>query len=238
MRVSLFVPCLVDQCEPRIAEATARVLSRAGLGVDYPRGQTCCGQPLYKLGHWDEARQAAERFLELFAEAEAVVAPSGSCVTMVRHYPQLFAGRSDWEQLARDVAGKTFELSQFLVDKLDALDLDARFPGRAVYHDSCQVGRALGIVDQPRRLLRAVQGLELAKLQRPEACCGFGGAFSLTFPAVGDAILDEKIDDILAANADFVITAEPSCLLNIRGRLEAMGKALPVYHLAEILERT
>ncbi len=233
--VHLFIPCLVEDVFPQIGEATARVLAKAGARVVYPNGQTCCGQMQYKLGRPELVRPLARRFLDIFDEAGAVVSPSGSCVGMVRHYPELFAQGSVLRTRAEAMAAKTYELSDYLVNVLGKRDLGARYPVKAVYHDSCQIGRALGLHEEPRELLRRVSGLTLAELSRPERCCGFGGAFSLKFPEVSEAILDEKIEDILKSGADCVVTAEVSCLLNIASALKKAGSDFKALHLAEVL---
>jgi len=233
--VHLFIPCLVEDVFPQIGEATARVLARAGARIVYPKGQTCCGQMQFKLGRPDLTRPLAKRFLEIFDGAGAVVSPSGSCVNMVRHYPELFAEGSVLRASAVEMAKKTFELSDYLVNVLGVSDLGARFRAKAAYHDSCQVGRALGLHNEPRELLRNVTGLDLVELARPERCCGFGGAFSLKFPEVSEAILDEKIDDILETGADYVVSAEVSCLLNISSALKKADSPVKALHLAEVL---
>lgn len=236
MTVHLFIPCLVEHLTPEIGEATARVLSRAGFSPELPQGQTCCGQPLYKSGNHAEARELARRFIELFERAECVVAPSGSCVSMVRKgYAELFRDEPGWAWRARGVAEKTFELTEFLVKRLGRADLGARFSGRVAWHDSCQVGRALDNHDSGPALLAQVRGVQTAGLVRPDACCGFGGQFAFQHPEISEALLDEKIEDLTASGATHVATAEVSCLLNIRGRLQKIGSPLRALHIAEIL---
>ena len=238
MRVQLFVPCLVENLAPEIAAATARVLTRAGAEVSLPPGQTCCGQPLYKSGRHAEARDLARRFLDVFAAPDPVVAPSGSCVAMVRAYPGLLAADPELAEAARALAARTYELSQFLVDVLGAEDLGAELPAVAAYHDSCQVARALGVREQPRRLLARVRGLTLAEPSRPGTCCGFGGTFSLQFPEVSASLTADKAADLAATGADLVVCAEPSCLLNLRAHLDknAPDRNLRCMHLAEVLD--
>jgi len=238
MRVHLFIPCLVEDFFPEIGEATATVLARAGCALTYPEGQTCCGQPLYKLGQPDAAKKLARRWLELFADATTVVAPSGSCVAMVRRYARFFDAEPALQRRARALAANTYELSEFLVNKLQITDCGAAMPGRVAYHDSCQIGRALGIVHEPRALLSQVRGLELVELPRPAACCGFGGAFSLEFPEIAAAILEDKIADIEAVAPDLVTCAEVSCLMHIRAGLEKKGSRIRALHLAQILAGT
>ncbi len=235
MHVNLFVPCLVETAAPAIGEATARVLSRAGCRVEVPPGQTCCGQPVYKTGHKAQARALAARTVDLFAEG-TVVSPSASCVAMIRRYPELLADDPARAGKARDLAGRVYELSEFLVDVLGVTDLGASLPAKAAYHDSCQVGRVLGLHAQPRALLGAVRGLTVLELARPDACCGFGGSFSVQFPDASERILADKLDDILALEPDIVVTAEVSCLLNIRAGLEHLGSSVRALHLAQVLD--
>jgi L-lactate dehydrogenase complex protein LldE len=235
MRVHLFIPCLVEDFFPEIGEATALTISKAGCELVYPEGQTCCGQPLYKIGQREAAAKTARRWLELFQDAECVVAPSGSCVSMVRRYSSLFEQAPALRAKAREIAARTYELSEFLVRKLGVVDLGASLNGRVAYHDSCQIGRALGLADPPRALLKAVRGLTLLELRRPEACCGFGGAFSAEFPEIASAVLEDKIADIEATTPDYLACAEVSCLMHIRGGLEKKGSTIRALHLAQIL---
>ncbi len=224
---------------PEVGEATALVLDRAGVGLTLPGGQTCCGQPLYKSGHAGEARALARRFLKLFADAERVVAPSGSCVHMVRHsYPELLADDPGARAEAEALGARTFELTEFLVRELGRTDLGAAFEGTVAYHDSCQVGRALGLRDEPRALLRAVRGLRLVEFEGDDRCCGFGGPFAVQFAGVSEAMLDDKLEALLATGAWTVTAAEPSCLLHIRGGLEKLGARMRAMHIAEILAGT
>lgn len=235
--VDLFIPCLVDQFLPEVARACANVLERVGVTLRLPEGQTCCGQPVYKAGRFTQARDIARRHLALFEDAEAVVAPSGSCVHMIRHgYPELFADEPGMRERARALGLRTYEFCEYLVDVLGVTDVDANYVARAVYHDSCQVGRSLGVKIQPRALLDAVGGLTRVELEFPDECCGFGGPFAVQHAAVSEAILEDKIDDILASQADIVVTAEPSCLLNIRGGLEKLKAKQPVLHIAQVLD--
>lgn len=236
MSVHLFIPCLVQDFHPEIGEATARVLARAGAPLEYSPGPACCGQPLYKAGHFRKVVPLAKQMLEHFRSARAVVSPSGSCVRMIREYPELFPDNPTLLKEARDLAAKTFELSEYLVRNLGRTDLGASLTARVAYHDSCQVGRALGLHDEPRALLKAVNGLELVELPRPNACCGFGGPFSLEFPAPSEAILEEKVQDILATGSEIVVSAEVSCLMNIRGYMEKHGLKTRVLHLAQVLD--
>lgn len=236
MKTALFVPCMVEQFHPEVAEATARVLAKAGASLAYPKGQTCCGQLQYKSGNWKSARGVARHFIEVFEPFESVVAPSGSCVSMVRtYYPELFRQEPIWRDRAQELAKRIFELTEFLVHVAQVDDLGATWPAKAVYHDSCQVYRALGIHKEPRQLLSKVRGLELVEMDQADVCCGFGGSFSLQFPAVSEAMVAEKVSHILATGAELVISAEISCLMNIGGYLRKQGHPVKALHIAQVL---
>lgn len=236
--IDLFIPCLVEDFLPSVGESAFRVLARLGVDVRVPEGQTCCGQPVFKSGRMAEAREVARRHLALFERADAVVAPSGSCVHMMRHhYPMLFEDEPGMRDRALALGERTFEFCEYLVKVLGVTDVGARLDGRAAYHDSCQVGRSLGLHDEPRALLDAVVGLTRVELNAPTECCGFGGPFAVQHAAVSEAILEDKIEDILSLRPDYVVTAEPSCLLNIRGGLEKIGAGQPVLHVAEVLDK-
>jgi L-lactate dehydrogenase complex protein LldE len=235
-RVSLFVTCIVDQLFPRVGMAMADVLERAGCAVDFPEGQTCCGQPAFNSGYRDEARQVAEHFLDVFAESEYVVVPSGSCTSMItHHYEELF--QKDPKRLAQvhRIAPRVFEFTQFLLDELKVEDVGARMDTIATYHDSCHALRELKIKNGPRRLLSHVRGLTLREMDPPEECCGFGGTFSVKFPDVSGGMARTKIDAILRTGADTVISIDSSCLMQIEGAMLHAGHQVRAMHLAEVL---
>lgn len=235
--VQLFIPCLVEQFMPQVARACTNVLARQGVTISVPKGQTCCGQPVYKSGRMEEARAVARRHLALFEGGGDVVAPSGSCVHMMRHsYPVLFEHEPGMRERAIALGKRTYEFCEYLVDVLGVTDVGAAHAGRAVYHDSCQVGRSLGVTAQPRALLDGVRDLVRVELTHSEECCGFGGPFAVQHAAVSEAILEDKIDDILSSRADLAVTAEPSCLMNIKGGLDKLKARMPVMHIAEILD--
>jgi L-lactate dehydrogenase complex protein LldE len=234
--VTLFIQCLVDALYPEVGEAMVRLFDRLSIPLVYPDAQTCCGQPAFNSGYQREAIAAAVRFVDLFESAETIVCPSGSCVAMVRHhYPELFAPDPIMRQRAISVGRKTFELSEYLVDVLGITELGAVFPGTVTYHDSCHLARALGIRDQPRQLLRQVQGLKLIEMDNSDTCCGFGGTFSIHYPDISLALVDDKIDRILESGADTVVGCDVGCLMNIRGRMSRRGETVRVLHLAQIL---
>lgn len=236
-KVTLFVQCLVDSMFPEVGDAMVEVFSRLKVPLDYPEDQTCCGQPALNSGYRREAKVAAKRFVEIFGDAEKIVCPSGSCVHMVRHhYPELFADESlDYRMKVKDIGNRCYEFSEYLVDVLGAVNIGAEFQGKVTYHDSCHLLRGLGIKEQPRRLLHNVAGLELIEMHDSDICCGFGGTFSVNYPEISTAMVDEKIENILASGAGYVTGCDISCLMNIKGRLSRRGEKVEVKHIAEIL---
>jgi len=235
LRVSLFIPCFVDQLTPRVGLATAQVLKGLGHEVEFREAQTCCGQPSFNAGHWDVARDAALRALDVFRGAEAVVGPSASCVAMMRKfYPEVLAGHPRLGE-ARELASRTFEFGEFLVRKLGVDDVGARMDARATYHDGCHGLRELGLREEPRRLLRGVRGLTLVESEESETCCGFGGLFSVKFPMISTAMAQVKCDALVRSGAEIIVSSDPSCLLQIGGYLTREGKAVRTLHLAEVL---
>ncbi len=236
--VTLFMQCLVDSHYPHVGMAMVKVLEKLGLAVVCPADQTCCGQPAFNAGYRHEARIAARHFIEVFETADTIVCPSGSCVAMVRHhYPLLFKDDRAWQQRAKAVAAKTFEFSQYLVDVLGETDLGAAFKGRATYHDSCHLLRHLGVRNQPRQLMRHVRDLTFVEMRRSDECCGFGGTFSVKYPDISTALVDDKVKNILDTGADIVVGCDMGCLMNIQGRLSRTGSKVTVMHLAELLSQ-
>jgi L-lactate dehydrogenase complex protein LldE len=235
VRVSLFVPCFVDQLTPRVGLASAKVLKRLGHEVEFRSAQTCCGQPSFNSGQWDVAREAALRAIEVFKGAEVVVGPSGSCVAMIRQfYPELLKD-TPHAAVAADLAGRTYEFSEFIVRKLGLEDVGATFARKVTYHDGCHALRELRLKEEPRRLLRAVKGLELIETEEGDTCCGFGGLFSAKFPMISTAMVQVKGGALARTGADFVVSSDPSCLLQIGGWLSREGKPIRPLHIAEVL---
>lgn len=236
MRVGLFVTCLVDQFFPNVGVATVRLLRHAGCTVEFPLAQTCCGQPGYNAGFPEYARPLAQRTIELFEPYDAVVLPSGSCAAMLRHgYLDLFKDEPLWQARARALAAKTYELAEFLVRVLGRPDFGARFDARVTYHDSCHALRGLGVHDEPRRLLSAVEGLLLVEPERAETCCGFGGAFAVDFAEISTAMGADKVAALERTGASCVVSSEVSCLMHLSGLLRRQGSRLRPLHLAELL---
>jgi L-lactate dehydrogenase complex protein LldE len=230
MRVALFIPCFVDQLFPNVAIAMVTVLRRLNVEVEYPPEQTCCGQPAFNTGYWDEARTLAKRHCEIFADADAIVSPSGSCTAMVRNfYPELLRGK------VPACVGKTYEFAEFLVRKLGVTDVGAKFPARVTYHDACHALRELRLKDEPRQLLRNVQDLELVEMDQAETCCGFGGTFSVKFPMISYAMDDVKVTSIKKTGAQYVVSGDSSCLMQIDGYLRRQNLPIQTISLAEVL---
>lgn len=235
-RVALFVTCLGDAFYPQVGEATVRLLHRLGMAVDFPLGQTCCAQPAFNAGFHDQARQVAARNLELFAEHEYVVVPSGSCTAMIRlFYADLFAEDPDLRRQAESLASRTYELSEFLCNVVGLDDVGAAFPGKVAYHASCHLQRELGVTDAPRRLISQVEGIEACDAEMSEQCCGFGGTFAVKYPEISSAMLEKKIASLQRAGADTLVSCDAGCLMHITGRLRRQGMDVRVLHLAELL---
>jgi len=236
MRVSLFIPCFIDSLYPRVGMAMVEVLERLGHEIDYPDGQTCCGQPPFNSGYWDEARSVAAPQMEKFRDAEVVVSASGSCGAMFKiFYPELFAGGAQ-EAEARALSAKTYEFSDFLANKLGVRDVGARFEGKVTFHDGCHGLRELRTKQAPRELLRAVRGLELVEMSDQESCCGFGGAFAVKFPQISTAMAEVKCQSVLGTGVEWVVSNDSSCLMQIQGWLDRHGpRVVKSLHLAEVL---
>lgn len=238
MRVSLFITCLVDQFFPEVGISTVEVLRRLNVQVDFPPEQTCCGQPAFNSGFTSEARELAKRFIEIFERAEYVVAPSGSCTSMVKvFYPELFKDDPDWHRRAEALASRTHEFTEFVVNVLGVEDVGASYRGKVALHQSCHLLRELQVRTEPQRLLNAVKGIEMVELERAEACCGFGGLFSIKYPHISGGILQEKIDSIKKSGADVVVASDVGCLMHIAGGLSRQGIATKTMHIAELLAK-
>jgi len=236
VRVSLFVTCLVDQFFPQIGLAMASVLERLGYRLDFPEAQTCCGQPAFNTGFRGEARSVARQFLKAFAGSDYIVCPSGSCTSMVRHhYAEIFHKNAESLAAAQSMAHRVFEFSEFLLRVAGCEDVGAQFDGAVTYHDSCHSLRELKLREEPRRLLRSVRGLELREMDTAEECCGFGGTFSVKFDDVSASMLASKIESIRRTGARAVVSADASCLMQIRGGLSRASLPIETLHLAEVL---
>jgi L-lactate dehydrogenase complex protein LldE len=234
-KISLFVPCFVDQLQPEVAMDTVTVLRRIGCEVDFPKDQTCCGQPAFNSGFWADARPCAERFLRVFKDTEYIVCPSGSCTTMVRVFYRELLSSGPSRADAEAIAQRTFELSEFLVKIAGVTDVGARFPHSVTYHASCHGLRELKLREEPLKLLRAVHGLKLVDMTRFDECCGFGGTFATKFESISAAMGISKAESIAVTGAEYVTAIDPSCLMHVQGILGKRGDKARTIHLASIL---
>lgn len=238
MRLALFITCYNDTLFPETGQAVVKVLERLGHEVDFPQEQTCCGQMHVNTGYQQETIPLVRKFVREFGEAEAVVAPSASCVGMIRdHYPKLarLAGDAQLEREVRELAPRVWEFGEFLVKVLGVEQVGAYYPHRVAYHPTCHSLRELRLGDIPLRLLRGVKGIELVELERPLECCGFGGTFAVKNAPTSSAMLADKVADVLNSRAEVCVAADNSCLMHIGGSLSRMETGVRVAHLAEIL---
>lgn len=234
-RVGLMVTCLVDLFRPSVGFSAVKLLEEAGCEVVVPR-QTCCGQPAWNSGDRADTADLAKLMIEAFEGCDHVVAPSGSCAGMVRkHYPEVFRDDLVWGPRARGLAERTWELVSFLTDVRGVSALSARHAGTVTYHDSCAGLRELGIKQQPRRLLRAVDGVTLVELPDAEVCCGFGGTFCVKYPEISGRMVGDKAAAAMSTGAGLLLAGDMGCLMNIAGRLKREGSGVQVRHVAEVL---
>jgi L-lactate dehydrogenase complex protein LldE len=232
------VTCLADALFPSVGVATVRLLRRLGVEVDFPPAQTCCGQPHFNSGYRAYAQDLAKHTIRAFTNAQTVVTPSGSCAAMVKlEYPELVHDDLVWHERAEDLARRTRELSDFLVNVLGVEDVGARFAGKVTYHMACHL-RGLGLETEPERLLHRVRDLEYVRLEQADECCGFGGSFSVRFPGISGAMVRDKATAIEKTGAQAVVATDSGCLMNIAGYLRRTGSPIRALHLAEVLEST
>ena len=238
MRVSLFIPCFVDQLFPVVGICLVQLLEKLSIDVDYPAEQTCCGQPAFNAGYQDEAKRLAARFVDVFRDAEIVVTPSGSCAAMVKNYFKELLHDTPKAAVAAKLAERTWEASSFLVDKLGIADVGAKFPHRVTYHDGCHGLRGLGVRSAPRTLLSKVRGLKLVEMAERDTCCGFGGTFATKFANISTAMTEIKCASIAETAAEIVVSGDSSCLMQMQGYLSRQGKPIRCMHLLEVLTQT
>jgi L-lactate dehydrogenase complex protein LldE len=241
MRVALFVTCFNDTLFPETGRATVELLERLGIGVEFPLEQTCCGQMHFNTGYQREAIPLVRRFVEVFEDYDAVVAPSGSCVGMVRELYPLAADLANDKRLAariEELAPKVFELSEFLVKKLRVTNVGAYYPHRVTYHPTCHSLRMLKVGDAPVKLLKAVRGIDFVELPEARECCGFGGTFAVKNADTSIAMLSDKLRHVLDTEAEICTAGDNSCLMHIGGGLKRQRAGLRTVHLAEILANT
>lgn len=236
MKAALCATCLIDQFYPEVGEATVKVLRGQGVDVSFPEGQTCCGQIAFNAGFRADAADVARNFLDVFEDQENVVVPSGSCASMIKvYYPELFADEPDTLERAKAVGERTHELTDFLVNVLGVSDVGAQGSGLVTYHDACHLLRELGISKEPRELIEGVEGVELQEMEDADACCGFGGLFSVKFPEISAAILESKLESIRNSGAKTLVASDCGCLMHIRGAMQRKGMDVRAVHIAELL---
>ncbi|MGM9987646.1 MAG: (Fe-S)-binding protein [Bacillaceae bacterium] len=237
MKVHLFVTCLADVFERKIGIATVELLERLGCEVIFPESQSCCGQPAYNSGFCKQSNGAIKNIIKSFLDADYIVSPAGSCAAFIKEYAHILQDEPQWAEKAKQVSERTYDLSQFIVNVLGITDVGAKLNGKATYHTSCHMTRLLGAEDEPFKLLNAVEGLELIPLRNAHQCCGFGGTFSVKMGDISGQMVDEKVDHVLETGADYLISGDGGCILNIRGRLQRRNEKVQVLHLAEVLNR-
>ncbi|MFV2022259.1 (Fe-S)-binding protein [Micromonospora sp. LOL_023] len=239
MRIALFVTCVTDALYPDTGQAVVRLLERLGHTVEFPLEQSCCGQMHGNSGYRAEALPLMRRFVETFRDHHVVVAPSGSCVAMVRDtYPRLAAGDAALTDAVARLRPRVYELSELLIDVLDVTDVGARFPFPVTYHPTCHGMRMLRLGDRPLRLLRAVRDIDLVDLPDAGECCGFGGTFAVRNAAVSGAMLADKCQAVRDTGARYVAAADNSCLAHIGGGLSRSRAPVQAVHYAQILAGT
>lgn len=238
MRIALFIPCLSEHLYPQSALSMVKVLKHVGAEIEYVDGQTCCGQPAFNSGYRKEIVPIAERFIEMFHQKEYVVAPSGSCVAMVRKFYYELDIRPELHEARKKLAHKIYEFSEFLVDVAQVENLGGYFPYKVTYHDSCHLNRELGVHDQPRQLIRSISGINFVEMEQSDLCCGFGGTFSYKFKALSISMVARKCKYIEESGADYCIGADSSCLMNIEGYLRKHHKKARTMHIADFLAKS
>ncbi len=235
--VQLFVTCLINAFYPAAGMAVVDVLEGLGLTVEFPARQTCCGQPPFNGGFWDEARPLARHTLDILAATDGpIVVPSGSCTAMMLHqYPELLAAEPEYLAKLEAISGRTYEFTQFLVDELQVADVGAVGSGRATYHSSCHGLRHLNLKSQAKTLLANVHGLKLTALRGEEECCGFGGLFAVKMSDISGAMLNRKLDNVQASGAEILVGSDISCLMHMAGGLRKRGHSIQVKYIAQLL---
>lgn len=236
MNIQLFIPCYIDQFYPQTAFNVIKILEKAGCTVHYNPEQTCCGQPAFNSGYWDETAQLAEKFLNDFNVEMPVISPSGSCSGFViHHYHKVLKGKDELLAKHAQIKPQLFELTDFLVNKLHFTDFGSEFPHKVTFHDSCSALREYGIKNEPRELLTKVKGLELIEMNESETCCGFGGTFAVKNNAISTSMTEIKVRNALETGAEFIVSTEASCLMNINGYCTKNKLPIKGIHIADIL---
>ena len=235
MTVELFIPCFIDQLYPETAYNTVKLLEKAGCKVKYNAEQTCCGQPAFNAGYWDEAKAVGYKFLEDFSDNVVIVSPSASCTGMVKNYYNDLFTNTAVHNKCRSIQSHIIELSDFLVNVLNKDYFGAELEGKAVYHDSCAGLRECKIKAEPRALLEKVHGLEMLEMPDTETCCGFGGTFAVKFEGISSAMAQQKVNNALAVGAEYIISTDTSCLMHLQAYIDKENLKIKTMHLADVL---
>ena len=235
MIVDIFIPCFIDQIYPNAGLNMVRVLEKVGCDVNYNPEQTCCGQPAFNAGFWEEAKVVGEKFIKEFQNDRYIVCPSASCVGMIKnYYPEMFhnsALHNEYKQLSKNI----HEFSSFLVNIMKVTDVGAKLDGIGTYHDSCAALRECNVKQEPRTLLKNVRGLEIVEMKDTETCCGFGGTFAVKFESISAGMVDQKVNNALASGAEYIISTDLSCLMHIDGYIKHKNLPLKTMHIADVL---
>lgn len=235
MNVHLFIPCFVDQLYPDTAFNMVKVLEKLGCTVHYNTNQTCCGQPAFNAGFWDDAKDVCAKFVRDFADAEIIVGPSASCVGFVRNYYGKLMENSSLHNETKFMRTRIYEFTEFLTGVLEVEDIGAVFNAKVTYHDSCAALRECKIKEGPRKLLSHVKGLELLEMKEVETCCGFGGTFAVKFEAISAGMVDQKVEHALDTKVDYIISTDLSCLMHMEGYIKQKGFSIKTKHIADVL---
>lgn len=236
MKVDLFIPCFIDQLYPKTAWNVIKILESQNIEVNYNPAQTCCGQPSFNSGYWKDARKSAEKFIKDFPNSNPIVSPSASCSGYVKNsYSKLFEGEESFLSECKRLSENIFELTDFLVNKLGKTDFGATFPHKVTYHDSCSALRDYGIKEEPRKLLRAVKDLELIEMEDTDVCCGFGGTFMVKYVPISTAMVSQKVENALKTGAEYIVSADASCLLNYKSYIDKQKLPIKTIHLADVI---
>ncbi len=234
--VSLHIPCLVDTLMPETGRSVVAILDRLNIPFVFHPEQTCCGLPAYNAGFIPEARQVARHFIEVFDKDEVVISTSGSCIQMIqKHYPELFADEPNWKKRAEQMAGRVYELTQYIVDILGIQSIGGRLEKTIAFHESCSMLRGIGVSEQPKKLIGSLEGAQLVELQQAEVCCGFGGEFSHAYHEISEQMVADKVSHFLNSGADILTMGEPGCYLNISGYMARHYPDKKVIHVADLL---
>lgn len=235
MNVNLFIPCFIDQLYPETAFNVVKILQKCGIDVHYNENQTCCGQPSFNSGYWNETKTLAEKFIKDFSNERIVVGPSASCLGFVKNYYSEVLKDSDSLDEFMQLKTRLFELTDFLVNHIKKTDFDAEFHAKVTYHDACSALREYGIREEPRILLANVKGLELVEMNESDVCCGFGGTFSVKHKAISSAMVQQKVENAMATGANYIISTEASCLLNMEAYINKNKLPIKTMHIADVL---